>query len=185
MKQRLLSLSLALLTLLSLNSCTGEDDYDSEYLCYFTYDFTLHGTGVLRDAVLSPGLFVYVYRQTKSGVPHIYARLNDGVSGDETAITTDKENYQNWTIGIKNGLIIGQNSFGELCAYDHQCPNCIRANRSGTYDLSWTNSGRYVKCANCSLEYDLNSNGIVVEGEGRKLIKYHVAYTGSMLVVSN
>lgn len=184
-KPHLFRMTAAAIALLTLCSCTGESDFDTSYPCYFTYDMTLHNTGVIKDVMASPGLFAYVYRQTKNGVQYVCAQMNDGKTSDQTAITTAKENYQNWRLGVGNGLIVGCSTFGEAYAFDHQCPNCTTGTTSTGAPLTWASSGSQVECKKCGCLYQLNNNGYVVEGEGRKLIKYHVTYTGSMLIVSN
>lgn len=99
-------------------------------------------------------------------------------------------NYDSTILGL-GGLIIGLPALPEIgkdvsqvVCYDLHCPNCYEQNGGVTKRL--TVDGSTAKCTGCRRTYDLNSLGIVSQGEsGRPLYRYRASYVGTALVVSN
>jgi hypothetical protein len=181
-----------LLGVVSLWACGNvQNEYSTDYQCYFIYDTTIHNGGYLWAAVqpMNYGQFVFVYTKKmymKSGnsVRYVYANLNGKT--DSTAITTAKETNLTYALGAQNGLIIGRSLSGDnmLYAFDRQCPNCI--DDYGAYiPLNWSNNGTTVYCRKCKRTYDLNNGGYPQDGGGKKLLRYRISYSGATIFVNN
>ena len=100
------------------------------------------------------------------------------------------DSYGSFVLGL-GGLIIGLPALPEMgkdvsqvVCYDLNCPNCYEQ-YSGITKRT-TVSGSTAHCKGCGRDYDLNSLGIVSQGEsGRPLFRYRASYVGSALVVNN
>ena len=172
-----------------LFSCDADNEYDTDHRCFFTFDTSLHITSFIKNALnpLAPGIFVWVYTSQKSGVMVVNAQLNDGKTSSADNITSAKENYTTYILGMNNGLFIGYSSLGNgLFAFDRQCPNCVSDYNLYKYPLTWANNGQWVRCGQCQRTYDLNNFGVIIDGEkGKKLIRYQANYNGTVLTVRN
>jgi hypothetical protein len=175
--------------LLTLVSCDADHEYDTSHQCYFTFDTQLHNTSIIRNALnpLASGIFAWVYTTPSNGITVVNTQLNDGKTNGKDNITTAKESYQSYILGMSNGLLLGYSSLGNgLFAFDRQCPNCTADYNLYKYPLTWTNNGQWVECKSCHRKYDLNNYGFIVEGDkGSKLIRYKAYYDGNVLTVRN
>ena len=169
----------------ALAACGGNEMYNSDIFCYFTYNTSIHNTGLLW-AALQPGNygeFVFVSAPVAGGVRYVVAQNSSGQT-DRVAITTATETRLTYSLGANDGLIIGRTTDGQLVAYDRQCPNCSRENNLYRYSLSFKSNGQAVHCATCKRDYNLNNLGNS-NGGGRKLDQYLVSYNGAVLIVHN
>lgn len=185
----MLCLVILVILSVSLTSCDADNEYDTSHACYFTFDTQLHNTSIIRNALnpLSPGIFALVSANPQNGIIVVSAQLNDGKTNEQTNITTARENYISYVLGMANGLVIGYSSLGNgLFAYDRQCPNCTADYNLYKYALNWANNGQWLKCGMCQRTYDLNNSGFIIEGDkGSKLVRYKAYYDGNVLTVRN
>ncbi|MGN0233652.1 MAG: hypothetical protein ACI4B5_04410 [Bacteroidaceae bacterium] len=101
-------------------------------------------------------------------------------------------NYDNTILGL-GGLIIGLPSLPEIgkdvsqvVCFDLNCPNCYEQYGGISKRMELSHADGTSRCNGCHRTYDLNSMGIVSDGEsGRALFRYRVSYVGTALVVSN
>ena len=183
MKKFFLSLMLLLCV-----ACDSDNMYSS-HDCYFVFQASLYPTCALTRSLSGYGNFCIVKAVMEHGVTHLKFTPNQGTYATadldltmSTAISSRPIYYTR--MGYKQGLIIGCSSFGQLRAYDLQCPNC-----DFDYELKW--KGLYeLGCDKCQRTYNINgSEGYVQSGDkGHNLAMYkNVRYTVAegILVVSN
>lgn len=181
--------AMALLVCL-LCACETDNMYSNAY-CRFVFDTKLYPTCALTRAVGSTGGdFCIVKAVSQRGVTHLILKPNRGsfASTDldltmNAAISNERVSYA--AMGYRQGLIIGRSLFGQLRAYDLQCPNCENA-----YELSWGSSYTELQCGKCHRIYNIDGEyGYVKEGEqGHALTLYrNVSFSPDkgILVVSN
>ena len=182
------SFLVALLGLL-LTACEADNMYSTNY-CNFVFFSNLYPSSALTRAVGSTGGdFCIVQAVVENGVTHLKLKPNQGVYAPtdldlvmSTAITGERISYAG--MGYKRGLIIGRNVFGQLKAYDLQCPNC-----DFNYELRWSSSLE-LECTKCKRVYNIDGEyGYVKSGEkGTALAQYkNVIYNmqDGRLVVRN
>ncbi len=99
------------------------------------------------------------------------------------------EQQADFILGLNNGIIVGyQNSLLDergnylITAYDVQCPNCVRSYDnyvSPHYAVQVASTG-IATCKKCGKQYDLNSGGILQNGQqgDKNLEKYAANTTG-------
>ena len=178
---------ISLLMLLSV-ACETDNMYSS-YDCYFMFQASLYPSCALTRSLSGNGNFCLVKAVMEHGVTHLKLTPNQGTYAtadlDLTMSTAVNGRAVSYTrMGHKQGLIIGRSSFGQLRAYDLQCPNC-----DFNYELKW--SGIYeLVCDKCKRTYNINgSEGYVQSGDkGHNLAMYkNVIYNEAdgLLVVSN
>lgn len=177
------------LIILLCGACETDNMY-STHDCYFTFQASLFRSSALTRSVASTGgTFCIVKAVMEHGVTHLKLSPNQGTYAatdlDLTMSTAVNGRPVLYTrMGYKQGLIIGRSSFGQLRAYDLQCPNC-----DFNYELKW--SGLYeLVCDKCKRTYNINgSEGYVQSGDkGHNLAMYKfVTYNeiDGMLVVSS
>lgn len=167
------------------SACTedNEEQYTTEYTCYFTFMTQFHPTSLLTLSLDNPGSFVKVDVKLVSGAHQLHIASNNSRDMEDLTITTDKENYLIGTVGVNGSLIIGSSTFDGRKAYDAQCPNCLNDYTGNNYPLSWTSNGQAVECAKCGRKYELNYNGRT--DNGKALLQYRVSFDGSTLTVHN
>ena len=169
-------------------SCNTDNMY-STHDCYFVFQASLYPSSALTRSVTNNGSFCIVKAVMEHGVTHLKLTPNQGTYAApdldltmSTAVSGRPISYVR--MGYKQGLIIGRSSFGQLKAYDLQCPNC-----DFNYELRW--SGLYeLVCDKCKRTYNINgSEGYVQSGDkGHNLAMYkYVTYNemDGYLVVSN
>ena len=186
------SLFTLLFSLLLLLSCTGEQQYSTSYPCSFAFYASNHPNCVLSLSLASPGQFVIVVPQLKSGVTHLMMTPNLGEWTEEqkdvkmvTAIENERLNYDN--MGANRRLIVGCSNFNGLKCFDGQCPNCLLNGTLSNYPLSWTDRGQMLVCQKCSRKYNPNAEGIPTNGgeDDRRLIEYRIEFNGDRLFCHN
>ena len=97
--------------------------------------------------------------------------------------------YNGFVLGL-SGLVVGLPNIPEMgktesqvICYELACSNCYE-DYNITKPLS-LKDGTAI-CNSCRRVYDLNSTGLVTQGEaGRSLYRYRVSYVNNTLVVSN
>ena len=184
MKKILVSLFILLMA-----SCETDNMYSS-HDCYFTFQASMFPSSALTRSVGSTGgNFCIVKAVMERGVTHLKLTPNQGTYAstdlDLTMSTAVNGRAISYTrMGYKQGLIIGRSSFGQLRAYDLQCPNC-----DFNYELKW--KGIYeLQCNKCNRIYNINGNeGYVQSGDnGHNLAMYkYVTYNefDGVLIVSS
>ena len=185
-----ISLFIAVLACFCLSACGGDNMYSSSY-CNFVFLSNLYPSSALTMAVGSTsGQFCMVKAVTERGVVHLKLTPNSGSYADtdldltmNTAITSERISYA--SMGKRQGLIIGRSVFGQLKAYDMQCPNC-----DFNHELKWGTQPLEVVCDKCHRTYNIDGDyGYVKSGEkGRALEQYkNVSYSplDGRLVVRN
>lgn len=183
MKRILISLFVLLFA-----SCETDNMYSS-HDCYFVFQASLFPSSALTRSVVINGSFCMVKAVMERGVTHLKLTPNQGTYAvtdlDLTMSTVVGGRAVNYTrMGYNQGLIIGRSSFGQLRAYDLQCPNC-----DFNYELKW--KGIYeLQCDKCNRTYNINgSEGYVQSGDkGHNLALYkNVTYNevDGFLVVSS
>ncbi|MBQ9356281.1 MAG: hypothetical protein IJT98_03215 [Prevotella sp.] len=181
---------LLLLPFLCLTACQTDNMYTSAY-CRFVFDTKLYPSSALTRAVGSTGGdFCIVKAVSKQGATHLLLTPNRGsYAGTDldltmnTAISGERVSYA--AMGYRQGLVIGRSLYGQLRAYDLQCPNCENA-----YELHWGTSYTDLQCDKCHRTYNIDGEyGYIKEGDkGHALTLYrNVSYTADkgVLMVSN
>ena len=171
------------LTLLTLSSCDAENSISRKFACQFIFHTQNHAGNTLEVALNGFGTYTFVSASYQKGVWHILSTPNDGKNTTEDiAITAANEKqYTNGTnLGANNGIIIGHTNFGNIVAYDRQCPNCINQYGGTNYPLDWNTTNRQmVTCKKCHRTYNLEY-GSVEEGEkGDRLMQYLISYSAN------
>ena len=173
---------------LTLCSCSNDSfDFSSQH-AYLVFDNSIHQDATLQSALnpLSPGVFCRVSESTEGSTVFFNFESNQGQTSRQKANADDMRRTR--AIGLYNrtGIIVGYGNLSSpavLYAYDSQCPNCYAETNMLNYKLSMNTQG-IATCARCKREYDLNNNGLVGNGNGKKLIKYRVSATGPLGVLS-
>ena len=182
---RLFAAAASLLWALTFSSC---GDVQNEYTvrtAYFIFDNSVHQNIVLSSAmnVNAPGTFCKVKPYMVSSARAYIFENNYGQS--EPSVENAIDQRRTVILGYNNSLIVG---FGNLdipavfYAYDGECPNCFdpQALPVHSYPLTMTSAGLAV-CATCKREYNMNSGGNIVNGDGgKKMTRYHASCTGPL-----
>ncbi|MBR4388168.1 MAG: hypothetical protein IKT00_03200 [Prevotella sp.] len=182
---RLLVAAASLLWALTFSSC---GDVQNEYTvrtAYFVFDNSVHQNIVLSSAmnINAPGTFCKVKPTMVSGARAYVFENNYGQT--ETSVENAIDQRRTVILGYNNSLIVG---FGNLdmpavfYAYDGECPNCFDPQKLPvhSYPLTMTGAGLAV-CSTCQREYNMNSGGNIVKGDGGdKMIRYRASCTGPL-----
>ena len=154
--------------------------YSNYYYCNFMFDTSLHPLPCLLTNILdNPGHFCKIKIQIRNGIKHLHITSNYDCAFEDISLTTSIENERNYTLGINNCIIVGKSSYDNiLVAYDGCCPNC------NDKELQWANNSNQLYCDDCKLSYDVN-NGVIINGNGKQLLKYLCDYNGTILRVRN
>lgn len=190
MKKRIVSFILVPLVSLCLAGCDADNMYSSAY-CNFVFLASLYPSSALTKAVGSTGgNFCMVKAVSERGVTHLKLTPNGGTYAStdldlvmNTAITGERISYA--AMGQRQGLIIGRSVYGQLKAYDLQCPNC-----DFNSELRWASLPTEVTCDKCERTYNIDGEyGYVKSGDkGRALEQYKNVYYSEFdgrLVVRN
>ncbi len=181
---------IVLLAALMLSMGCETDNMYSSHDCYFVFQASLYRSSALTRAVGSTGGdFCIVKAEMVHGVTHLKLTPNQGTYAAtdldltmSTAVNGRAISYAR--MGYKQGLIIGRSSFGQLRAYDLQCPNC-----DFNYELKWKGIYELV-CNKCKRTYNINgAEGYIQSGDkGHNLALYkYVTYNDAdgLLIVSS
>lgn len=145
----------------------------------FVFDTSLHPLPCLLTNILdNPGHFCKItIQKIHNGIKYLHITGNYDNADEVIPLTSEIEN-QRCTLGINDCIIVGKSSYDNiLVAYDGYCPNC------NDKELHWTNNGN-LYCDDCKLSYDVN-NGVIINGNGKQLLKYQCDYNGTILSVRN
>ena len=159
-----------------LASC--QSDYQ-EYCTQYPVTFSCDIAYAPYNAVNSLGQFITVRSKAGRGAVSVFnPSLNK-----TTEVSLSEVEARSFTFGL-GGLILGQPFFGDgspCYAYDLACPVCDRASARLT-----VGADGLARCPKCANVYDLNNSGLVTEGSGRPLYRYHVTQsTASTLYIHN
>jgi len=180
---------LAMLIGMVVASC-GDAEYEySSSRCYLIIDNSQHQDATLASAMnpMAPGVFCLISETMSGGATFFSFQSNLGTSSKTPENAYDQR--RSLILGYNNGLIVG---FGNLdvppvfYAFDAECPNCfdpdaipVRSKR-----LQMTDTGLAV-CNTCKRQYNLNTGGNIVTGDGgKKLTRYRGATNGPFTVLS-
>ena len=177
-----------LLCVVLFGACETDNMYSS-HDCYFVFQASLFPSSALTRSATSNGSFCIVKAVLERGVTHLKLTPNQGTYAatdlDLTMSTVIGGRPISYTrMGYKQGLVIGRSPFGQLRAYDLQCPNC-----DFDYELKW--NGIYeLQCDKCKRIYNINgSEGYIQSGDkGHNLAMYkYVTYNEveGILIVSS
>lgn len=159
-------------------SCEKAENTHSSYTAYFRYNPVSAIPNLFR-ACTSLGEFCSITYPL--GAKSLVVK-SPSVSTTDLISLTALQGYQGFILGVGGGLIIGlpmipemlQNESRVVC-YDLCCPNCYHNDnicKQMTLNADGTSS-----CSKCQRNYDLNNQGIIVEGEaGKSLFRYYVNY---------
>ena len=182
MRHKIILLAVAMLL---LGACSSDDSYTaySRYKASFTYDRVMTTTP-LKNALTGPGEFCTITLTTQKRLVFQSLTLSQEVDVTASAV------YQRFT--CLGGFIVGMANVPEMNAdwlglvcFDLVCSNCHHddaINRNLTLQ-----EGGFAYCSRCKRKYNLNGQGIVVDGEtGRPLERYHITYDQmNRMVISN
>lgn len=171
-----------LVGLLLFFSCSEADTRYALLPAHFIFQNT-NTVPQLNTALGNPGEFCTI---TQRGNYFIFTGTTSSTQTNRTALS----NYQAVYLGL-SGLIVGLPIIPEpgedvqhVVCFDLACPNCYNT-YSITKNLRLAEGG-LASCANCQRTYDLNTQGIVTNGEaGQSLFRYRVTYVPYTLQVSN
>ncbi|MBQ7443027.1 MAG: hypothetical protein IJS59_04055 [Bacteroidaceae bacterium] len=137
----------------------------------------------LNAALGNPGEYCTIEQRAQS---YRFTNLVGFTEVNRTAMA----NYQSAYFGL-SGFIVGTPSIPEpgqavqqVVCFDLSCPNCYD-NYAITKSMTLKEGGR-AACASCSRTYDLNTQGIVAQGDpGKSLFRYRVTYAPYTLQINN
>lgn len=167
-----------------LCACSADSEYSSDP-CYFAYQNQYYLDPALASAMDSQvrGVFCQITESQSGGAIYLNFLNNSGLSSKQKE--TSLELTAGYVLGVNNGIIVGFQTFnttpnGGFAAYDLQCPNCLRKHSSAynpRYQLTMESSG-IATCKTCGKRYDMNTAGMVLNGEkGDVKLKQYIATT--------
>ena len=174
--------------LMLLTACSKDSfDFSSMHARFF-YDNSIHQDATLQSALnsMSPGVFCRIYEGYEGSSLYFHFESNQGLASKKKATADDLRPTRILGILPSTGVVVGYGNLSSpamLYCYDSQCPNCYAETNMANYKLAFDSRGM-ATCASCKREYDLNNNGLVTNGSGKKLIKYRVSTTGPLGVLS-
>lgn len=152
--------------LLSATSC--HDTY-SEFCTQYPVSFSCDITFSPFNTVTSMGQFLSVRLKANHTAYIVYNPALDKT----TEMAVSEVEARSFAFGL-GGLVIGQPYFNDgssvYYAYDLACPHCDRSSARLTIDAMGQ-----ARCSRCDAVFDLNNDGLVVEGEGRPLYRYRIS----------
>ena len=177
----------SLLLIFFLLSCDGTQYEFSSRHSYLVLDNSAHQDPTLASAMTPySGVFVAITLKNKGGAQYYQFTSNQGQSSESIFNAIDQR--RTVLLGMNQGLIVGYSTWSDLTfyAYDRECPNCFNPDvvpiRSKALQMS---SSGIATCQSCHRKYDLNSGGIIVDGDkGDKLVRYRAGTTGAYGVLN-
>ncbi len=179
---------LLLFVMFLVSSCSNTDfDYSSLH-AYFVFDNSQHQDATLQSALnpLSPGVFCRISEGQEGAVTYFYFESNEGLTTKQKANADDMRRTRAIGLYNKTGIIVGYGNLSSpasLYAFDSQCPNCYAETNMLNNKLVFTSNG-IVSCSRCKRQYNLNNNGLCVNSDGKKLIKYRATCSGPLGILS-
>lgn len=180
---------LILILLTTLFGCSSTDFNYSSERARFSYDSRTHThSPALASALNNVGVFCVVSEALVNGKNSYRFTNNQGLSDvvEQNAI----DQRQTTMLGQNNGLIVGYGNLdtpAPFYVYDLECPHCFNANvfPIKSYPISVNNTGIGV-CNNCKRQFNLNTGGNMVKGEGRyRLTVYRGINNPKEIIVVN
>lgn len=178
-----------LLGFVLLSACSGDAVVENKYSGYTArFSFSpVNAVPTLYRACNSLGDFCMIDMPI-GGANQIRFR---GFSSTDYYAKTAIQGYQSFLLGIGGVIIIGLPNMAEpgamqstVTCYDGCCSSCYRQSNI-TKPLELDEFG-IVNCPSCHRKYDMNNQGMVIEGEkGHSLFRYAVSYNGTVVTVSN
>ena len=170
---------------------SGCGDMMNEYTdsrCLVIIDNNIHQDATLASAMnpVAPGVFCLISETISGGAKHFVFKSNLGQ--ESKAVENAIDQRRTMVFGYNNGIIVG---FGNLdtppifYAFDAECPNCFdpHAIPVRTHRLQLTDVGLAV-CATCKRQYNMNTGGNIVAGDGgNKMTRYRGATDGPFTVL--
>lgn len=156
----------------------AELEYNDPYPANFVYQqvATKHA---LRSALESPGIYCMIY--AKSNVYHFDS--NDGHNDTDNMLSiTGGKPYSSAGCGFIVGMTIKtdmKTGTQQRVAYERVCPHCDTYDKiTKALEFKEKNSQQVV-CNRCHRIYDLETQGVAINGEGNiRLYKDRLAYDG-------
>ena len=181
------ALCLLLLVPAVLASCDGAQYEYSSRRSYLVIDNSVHQDPTLASAMTPySGVFTAITVVNNGGAQYFKFTSNQGQTTQSIFNAIDQR--RTVVLGMNQGLIVGYTVWADLTfyAYDRECPNCFEPEaipvRSKALQMS---SSGIATCQTCHRKYDLNSGGIIVEGDkGEKLVRYRAGTTGAYGVLN-
>lgn len=181
------ALCLLLLVPAVLASCDGAQYEYSSRRSYLVIDNSVHQDPTLASAMTPySGVFTAITVVNNGGAQYFKFTSNQGQTTQSIFNAIDQR--RTIVLGMNQGLIVGYTVWADLTfyAYDRECPNCFEPEaipvRSKALQMS---SSGIATCQTCHRKYDLNSGGIIVEGDkGEKLVRYRAGTTGAYGVLN-
>lgn len=180
-------LILALLALLC--ACDGAENEYTIGQCYVVIDNSVHQDATLASAMnnMAPGTFCRVRQIMKGGA--VYYDFSSNMGGSSQSVLNALDQRRSLMLGYNNGIIVG---FGSMdvpaifYAYDDECPNCFDPDMIPVRSKKLTmSSSGMAECAVCHRQYNLNTGGNIVSGDGgKKMTRYRGMTTGAFGVLS-
>lgn len=181
-------MGVAVMAVLSLASCAGDDYTYSNFHCNLYIDNSTHQDATLASAMnpMSPGVFCKISYDAPT---RSYAfSSNQGQASKSPFDAKDTQRGNSGRMGMNNGLIVGYGNLSvadvggyAFYAYDAQCPNCFDYTSIPlrNYPVAMTSAGMAV-CANCKRQYNMNTGGNCSNNTGEGLTLYRATTTGAL-----
>ncbi len=164
-----------------LGSCGDVTDEYSRYPCYLLIDNAVHNDATIASAMTAhAGVFVTVTITTQGGARYFVFKSNQGIETKTVFNAIDLR--RQFILGQNGALIVGYGFSvdGIFYAYDRECPNCFDPNAipMRSHPLTVNDQG-FATCATCHRQYNLNSGGIIAQGDpGKQMTRYYATTTG-------
>lgn len=172
----------AVLLLAACSDDSAEGTYSSDRASFICRSVST--IAPLRTALNSYGEFCMIYADVNYYYFHSSTVTAPPVPKTQSSLYQSYICHAGFIVG-KGGIVeLGSADYPLLC-YDLVCPNCYHDN-SITRRLAFAEQQGSVVCNSCHRRYDLNNQGLIVEGEkGRKLLRYHISYAADVMAISN
>ncbi len=110
--------------------------------------------------------------------------------GSTSVNRTQVNNYTGFYLGL-SGFLVGLPNIPEL-GYDHTTVTCYDRACRNCYEEAYVtkpvtlNTDGTATCPKCNRTYNLNSQGIVAQGDaGKSLYRYRITYGNNTVVINN
>lgn len=188
MKHTIISVTIALAFACCISSC-GDSEFEyTDSRCYVIIDNSAHQDPTLAAAMnpMSPGTFCQISESLIGGARHFVFKSNLGQESKSVENAIDQR--RSFIFGYNNAIIVGFGSMDyppQFYAFDAECPNCFDPMaipvRSKRLQLSDTG---IATCASCKRQYNMNTGGNIVSGDGgKKMTRYRGATDGPFTVL--
>lgn len=170
--------------MLALSACNSSDGIFTRLPAYFVMDNVLQAP-VLYTSLQSMGEFCTI-RATNNKYEFASPTLPTPSYINATQLSNLSGFYMGlsgFIVGLPNIPELGQEQSRVVC-FDLACSNCYH--NSNITKRMQLQEGGYAHCHTCNRTYDLNNQGLVMQGEaGKSLFRYRVSYAGHTLLINN